>query len=40
MNRPLGDREKAMVATARLAAHYGDAAMRAGADGWRLVTQP
>ena len=32
MNRPLGDREKAMVAAGRLAAHYGDAAMRAGAD--------
>ena len=32
MNRPLGDREKAMVAAARLAAHYVDAALRAGAD--------
>ena len=32
MNRPLGDREKAMVAAARLAAHCGDAAKRAGAD--------
>lgn len=32
MNRDLGDREKAMVAAARLAAHYVDAALRAGAD--------
>ena len=32
MNRPLGNREKAMVAAARLAAHYVDAALRAGAD--------
>ncbi|MCY4572338.1 MAG: hypothetical protein OXF01_06005 [Gemmatimonadetes bacterium] len=32
MNRALGDREKAMVAAARLAAHYVDAAIKAGVD--------
>lgn len=32
MNKDLGNREKAMVAAARLAAHYVDAALRAGAD--------
>ncbi len=33
MNRAMSDREKVLVATARLAAHYVDAALGAGATG-------